>query len=72
MRLQLMAVICSVGKGVVKSTVSQMHAVLLTSSVRYGDMICVLARGCPGLVVLDTMIRLKALWNAGPSLKRQI
>lgn len=38
MRLQLAAVICSVGKGIVKSTVSQMHAVLLTSSVRYGDM----------------------------------
>lgn len=66
-----MAVICSVGKGVVKSTVSQMHAVLLTSSVRYMD-ISVLVRGCPGMVVLDTMIRLKALWNAGPSLKRQI
>lgn len=72
MCLQLVAVICSVGKGVVKSSVSQTHAVLLTSSVRSGDMIRVLARGCPGMVVLDTMIRLKALWNAGPSLKRQI
>ncbi len=70
MRNQLVAVVCSADKGVVKSTVSQMHAVLLTTSMRYGDMICV--RGCPSIVVLDTMIRPKALWNAGPSLKRQI
>lgn len=72
MRNQLVAVVCSAGKGVVKSTVSQMHAVLLMTSVRYGDMIWVRVRACPGIVVLDTMIRPKALRNAGPSLKRQI
>lgn len=42
---QLVAVVCSAGKGVVKSTMSQMDAVLLTTNMRYGDLVCVRTQG---------------------------